>query len=197
MIIKYRGSGGERRVGLGWSWGNWEEHVQFPLLSVHSLVHVTAEGGARKLQLDLNWLHIQGGQCDGGTPQWVFVVMGVHWVLRWGILLALDEISALGHQPSTQISWCKKQGLDSGRKNHSSWDVCSRTVSARKPNIRHGLGGKLGNPNAVCVWHTSETLLRAEADTEISIQTLPVANRNVALKIWLSLVKTGMAEKSG
>lgn len=47
------------------------------------------------------------------------------------------------------------------------------------------------------VWHTSETLLRTEADTEISFQTLPVANRNVALKIWPSLVETGMAEKSG
>ena len=57
--------------------------------------------------------------------------------------------------------------------------------------------GKLGNPDAMCVWHTSETLLRAEADTEISFQALPVANRNVALKIWPSLVKTGMAEKSG
>lgn len=69
--------------------------------------------------------------------------------------------------------------------------------SARKPNIRHGLGEKLGNPDAMRVWHTSETLLGTEVDPEISFQTLPVANRNVALKIWPSLVETGMAEKSG
>ena len=79
-------------------------------------------------------------------------------------------LCSISHQPDrltqeTGLRFREKEPLKLGSMFQDSLSKKAKHKKWSRGKI--GLGEKLGSPDAMCVWHTSETLLRAEADTEI------------------------------